>query len=100
MQLFEKLIDHPEAVSLVLENTPRLPVARVPLVEARGLALAEDVRAGFDSPPFEVRMQRPDGPSGSWTRPRRGTRPKRGWGRGRRSRSSPAGSPRGAPTPS
>ncbi|MDQ5813460.1 MAG: molybdopterin molybdotransferase MoeA [Actinomycetota bacterium] len=53
MQLFEKLIDHPEAVSLVLENTPRLPVARVPLVEARGLALAEDVRAGFDSPPFD-----------------------------------------------
>ena len=53
MQLFEKLIDHPEAVSLVLENTPRLPVARVPLVEARGLALAGDVRAGFDSPPFD-----------------------------------------------
>jgi molybdopterin molybdotransferase len=53
MQLFEKLIDHPEAVSLVLENTPRLPVAHVPLVEARGLALAEDVRAGFDSPPFD-----------------------------------------------
>src|SRR5918999_4217793 len=53
MQLFEKLIDYPEAVSLVLENTPRLPVARVPLVEAQGLALAEDVRAGFDSPPFD-----------------------------------------------
>src|SRR5215213_5879935 len=53
MQIFEKLIDHPEAVSLVLENTPRLPVARVPLVEARGLALAEDVRAKFDSPPFD-----------------------------------------------
>ena len=53
MQLFEKLIDHPEAVSLVLENTPRLPVARAPLMEARGLALAEDVRAGFDSPPFD-----------------------------------------------
>ncbi len=53
MQLFEKLIDHPEAVSLVLENTPRLPVARAPLMVARGLALAEDVRAGFDSPPFD-----------------------------------------------
>jgi molybdopterin molybdotransferase len=53
MQLFEKLIDYPEAVSLVLENTPRLPVARVPLVEAQGLALAEDVRARFDSPPFD-----------------------------------------------
>jgi molybdopterin molybdotransferase len=53
VKLFEKLIDHPEAVSLVLENTLRLPVARVPLVEARGLALAEDVLAGFDSPPFD-----------------------------------------------
>jgi molybdopterin molybdotransferase len=53
MQLFEKLIDHPEAVSLVLENTLRLPVAHVPLVEARELALAGDVRAGFDSPPFD-----------------------------------------------
>ena len=53
MQLFEKLIDHHEAVRLVLENTPRLPVARVPLMEAQGLALAEDVRARFDSPPFD-----------------------------------------------
>jgi molybdopterin molybdotransferase len=53
MQLFEGLIDHPEAVRLVLENTPRLPVACVPLVEARGLALAEDVTARFDSPPFD-----------------------------------------------
>src|SRR5918992_5246857 len=53
MQLFKTLIDHPEAISLVLEHTPRLPVERVPLVEARGLALAEDVLAGFDSPPFD-----------------------------------------------
>src|SRR5215210_3238219 len=53
MRLFEKLIDHHEAVRLVLENTPRLPVARVPLVDAQGLALAEDVRARFDSPPFD-----------------------------------------------
>src|ERR671915_513433 len=53
MQLFKTLIDHPEAISLVLENPPRLPVARVPLMEARGLALAEDLRAGFDSPPFD-----------------------------------------------
>src|SRR5215210_8658260 len=53
MQLFERLIDHPEAVRLVLENTPRLPDARVPLVEAQGLALAEDVTARFDSPPFD-----------------------------------------------
>jgi molybdenum cofactor synthesis domain-containing protein len=53
MQLFEKLIEHPEAVRLVLENTRRLPAEDVPLSEARGLALAEDVRARFDSPPFD-----------------------------------------------
>src|SRR3712207_3755807 len=53
MQLFEKLIEHPEAVRLVLENTHRLPAEEVPLVEAQGLALAEDVRARFDSPPFD-----------------------------------------------
>ena len=53
MQLFEKLIDHHEAVRLVLENTTHLPVARMPLVDAQGLALAEDVLARFDSPPFD-----------------------------------------------
>jgi molybdenum cofactor synthesis domain-containing protein len=53
MQLFEKLIEHPEAVRLVLESTHRLPAEDVPLVEALGLALAEDVRARFDSPPFD-----------------------------------------------
>jgi molybdopterin molybdotransferase len=53
MQLFEKLIGHPEAERLVLKNTPRLPVVWTPLEEAQGLALAEDVRAKFDSPPFD-----------------------------------------------
>ena len=53
MQLFEKLIDYREAVRLVLENTPRLPVTRAPLIDAQGLALAENVRARFDSPPFD-----------------------------------------------
>jgi molybdopterin molybdotransferase len=53
MQLFEKLIDHPEAVRLVLENTHRLPTGDVPLVEAQGLALAQDLKARFDSPPFD-----------------------------------------------
>src|SRR3712207_2217551 len=53
MQLFEKLIEHPEAVRLVLERTYRLPAEDVPLVEAQGLALAGDVRARFDSPPFD-----------------------------------------------
>jgi molybdenum cofactor synthesis domain-containing protein len=53
MQLFEKLIEHPEAVRLVLENTHRLPAEDVPLAEAQGLALAEDLKARFDSPPFD-----------------------------------------------
>ena len=53
MQLFQKLIDHHDAVRLVRENTRRLPVAMVPLIEARGLALAEDLHARFDSPPFD-----------------------------------------------
>ena len=53
MQLFEKLIEHPEALRLVLENTYRLPTEDVPLVEAQGLALAEDLEARFDSPPFD-----------------------------------------------
>jgi molybdopterin molybdotransferase len=53
MQLFEKLIDHHEAVRLVLENTSRLPVENAQLVEAQGLALAQDLTARFDSPPFD-----------------------------------------------
>src|ERR671910_3573192 len=53
MQLFEKLIEHPEAVRLVLENTHLLPAEDVPLVEAQGLALAEDLEARFDSPPLD-----------------------------------------------
>src|SRR3712207_7968726 len=36
MQLFEKLIEYPEAERLVLENVSRLPAVKVPLVEARG----------------------------------------------------------------
>jgi molybdopterin molybdotransferase len=53
MQLFDKLIEHGEAVRLVLENTHRLPVVNAPLNEARGLALAQDLQARFDSPPFD-----------------------------------------------
>src|ERR687885_2409888 len=53
MQLFEKLIEYPEAVRLVLDNARRLPAKDVPLLEAQGLALAQDVRARFDSPPFD-----------------------------------------------
>jgi molybdenum cofactor synthesis domain-containing protein len=53
MQLFEKLIEYSEAERLVLENVSQLPAENVPLVEAPGLTLAEDVRARFDSPPFD-----------------------------------------------
>src|SRR3712207_1073504 len=53
MQLFEKLIDHTEAGRGGLENPTAPPVTRVPLVNAQGLTLAEDVLARFDSPPFD-----------------------------------------------
>ena len=53
MQLFERLIEYPEAERLVLENVSRLPAEDVPIVEAHGLALARDLRARFDSPPFD-----------------------------------------------
>src|SRR3712207_6177306 len=53
MQLFETLIDHDEALRLVLENTSRLPAEDAQLIEAQGLALAKDLTARFDSPPFD-----------------------------------------------
>ena len=53
MQLFEKLIEYPDAERLVLENTRRLPRVMASLEEARGRALAQDLRARFDSPPFD-----------------------------------------------
>ena len=53
MQLFEKLIEYRDAERLVLQNVQRLPAGSVPLNEARGLALAGDLRAKFDSPPFD-----------------------------------------------
>ena len=39
MQLFEKLIEYPDAERLVLDNTRLLPVEETPLGEATGLAL-------------------------------------------------------------
>src|SRR5215204_1652300 len=102
MQLFEKLIEHPEAVRLVLENTHRLPAEDLPLVEARGLALAEDVRARFDSPPFDnsavdgYAVRSGDAEAGRTFRvvdeAPAGRPPRRASGRARPSRSSPAGS--------
>lgn len=53
MQLFEKLIEYSEAERLVLGNTPRTSVVRLPLFDARGLVLAENLTANFDSPPFD-----------------------------------------------
>jgi molybdopterin molybdotransferase len=53
VQLFEKLIEYPEAERLVSESTLRLPVEETPLGEALGLALAWDLTATTDSPPFD-----------------------------------------------
>ena len=53
MQLFEKLIEYSEAERLVLENTPLMPVVETPLDKALGLALARDLAATTDSPPFD-----------------------------------------------
>lgn len=41
------------ALQIVLEHTPVLGQERVPLAEALGRVLAEDVRADMDMPPFE-----------------------------------------------
>ncbi len=38
---------------MVLENMPRLREESLPLAEARGLVLAQDLTARFDSPPFD-----------------------------------------------
>lgn len=53
MQLFEKLVEYPEAERLVLESTPRLPVVETPIEEALGLVLARHLDATVDSPPFD-----------------------------------------------
>jgi molybdenum cofactor synthesis domain-containing protein len=42
-----------EAIRIVAAETPRLPAEPVPLVEARGRVLAEDVVADTDLPPFD-----------------------------------------------
>ncbi len=53
MQLFEKLIEYPEAERLVLENTPVMSVVETPLGECLGLVLSRDLHATVDSPPFD-----------------------------------------------
>lgn len=46
------MISVEDARSRILERFEVLPAAEVPLLEALGLTLAEDVRAGFDIPPL------------------------------------------------
>ncbi|CAN5186753.1 molybdopterin molybdotransferase MoeA [soil metagenome] len=53
MQTFGELIDHGEAVRLVLESTPVLEAAETPISEAQGLSLEGDLHARFDSPMHE-----------------------------------------------
>lgn len=53
MQTRKELLDFNDALRIVLEHTQRLPVEWVTLADARGLALAEDLVAKFDTPPFD-----------------------------------------------
>jgi molybdopterin molybdotransferase len=47
------MIDVETALQLVKDHAARLPPKRVPLDEAAGLILAEDVTSGIDSPPYD-----------------------------------------------
>ena len=47
------LIPVERAFALILEHTPQAPIVRVPLTEALGHYLAEDVLADRDLPPFD-----------------------------------------------
>src|SRR5437762_1929765 len=42
-----------DAIQIVLDNTPRLDTESVPLAEAMGRILAEDIAADSDLPPFD-----------------------------------------------
>lgn len=46
----------PEAIAAIIAEVQPLPCAAVPLGDALGLVLAEDVHAEFDSPPFDKAM--------------------------------------------
>ncbi len=50
------MIEAEEALRLVIEAAPRLDPERVPLEQAAGLRLAEDIRADRDYPPFDRAM--------------------------------------------
>src|SRR5438067_1250712 len=47
------MIPVPEAIRIVLEQTPRLEPETITLTSARGRVLAEDVIADSDLPPFD-----------------------------------------------
>ncbi|HYX43188.1 MAG TPA: hypothetical protein VE821_15890, partial [Pyrinomonadaceae bacterium] len=47
------MIPVPEAIRIVLEQTPRLEPEPITLTSARGRVLAEDVIADTDLPPFD-----------------------------------------------
>ncbi|RLG10900.1 MAG: molybdopterin biosynthesis protein, partial [Thaumarchaeota archaeon] len=52
-KIFHRLVDPDEAVKLVAERISPLGVERVPLLDAVGRILAEDVYARIDHPPFD-----------------------------------------------
>ena len=52
-KIFHRLVDPDEAVKLVAERISPLGVERVPLLDAPGRILAEDVYARIDHPPFD-----------------------------------------------
>src|SRR5438094_4374925 len=48
----QKLMSADDALARILANVPAVPVVDVPLLDALGLVLAEDVAADRDVPPF------------------------------------------------
>jgi molybdopterin molybdotransferase len=53
MQTFGELIDHGDAVRMVLDSTPVLEASETPISETQGLVLEGDLHARFDSPMHE-----------------------------------------------
>jgi len=52
-KIFHKLVDPDEAVKLIAEKVSPMGVERVPLLDALGRILAEDIYARIDYPPFD-----------------------------------------------
>jgi molybdopterin molybdotransferase len=50
------MISVERALQIVLENTPILDTAKVPILDARYMALAEDITSEDDIPPFDMAM--------------------------------------------